>query len=154
MSGSLKQLYLEKARAALAARAAWRSVFESDRARGASADASEAAAQDRVVGPASAGADTGTTCDKSDKSDKRPADGAAPEDEIAWRAEAMRPRVPPTGPIPPMYARCLPSPVPDDRCLSCGEPITPGNKYHCEPCVRAAWLVLREVRGRGGGSKP
>jgi tubulysin polyketide synthase-like protein len=67
---------------------------------------------------------------------------------VRWRAEAMRPRVPPTGPIPPMYARRL-SRVPSNGCLSCGDPLTPGNKYHCEPCVRAAWIVLREVRGWG-----
>jgi hypothetical protein len=66
--------------------------------------------------------------------------------EVRWRVEAMRPRVPPTGVIPPMYAREL-SRVPADCCLSCGDPLTPGNKYNCEPCVRAAWQVLREVRG-------
>jgi hypothetical protein len=65
--------------------------------------------------------------------------------EVAWRVEAMRPRVPATGPIPPMYARRLRS-VEDGACLSCGEPLTPGNKYHCEPCVHAAWQVLREAR--------
>jgi hypothetical protein len=72
----------------------------------------------------------------------------ADDSEVRWRAEAMRPRVPHTGPIPPMYARRM-EPVPDGCCLSCGEPLTPGNRYRCEPCVLAAWLVLREVRGRG-----
>ena len=72
------------------------------------------------------------------------------EREVRWRAEAMRLRLPPTGPIPPMYARVLPLPVPDGCCQSCGEQLTPGNRYHCEPCVRAAWQVLREVRGGGG----
>src|SRR5437764_3160967 len=67
---------------------------------------------------------------------------------VRWRAEAMRPRVPPTGPIPAMCARRLSS-VPDGCCLSCGEPLPPGNRYRCEPCVQAAWLVLREVRGGG-----
>jgi hypothetical protein len=66
--------------------------------------------------------------------------------EVRWRVDAMRPRVSPTGVIPPMYAREL-SRVPADCCLSCGDPLTPGNKYNCEPCVRAAWQVLREVRG-------
>ena len=78
---------------------------------------------------------------------------SADDPEVRWRADAMRPRVPPTGPIPPIYARRLPTPVPDGSCLSCGEALTPGNKYNCEPCVRAAWLVLREVRG-GDESAP
>ena len=76
---------------------------------------------------------------------------AADEAEVAWRADAMRPRVPPTGPLPSMYARRLPAPMPDGCCLSCGEPLTPGNKFNCEPCLRAAWLVLRDVRG---GDRP
>jgi hypothetical protein len=41
--------------------------------------------------------------------------------ELRWRAEAMRSR------IPAMYARRL-SHVPDDDCLSCGEPLTTGTK--------------------------
>ena len=64
--------------------------------------------------------------------------------EVRWRVEAMRPRVPSTGVIPPMYARRV-SRIPADGCLSCGELLTPGKKYNCEPCVRAAWQVLREV---------
>ena len=71
------------------------------------------------------------------------------EPEVRWRADAMRLRMPPTGVIPPIYARSLTSPTPPGDCLSCGEPLTPGNKYHCEPCVKAAWLVLREVRSDG-----
>ena len=74
---------------------------------------------------------------------------AADDAEVRWRVEAMRPRVPASGVIPPMYARQLVSPTPDGDCLSCGELLTPGNKYHCEPCVKAAWLVLREVRSDG-----
>ena len=65
--------------------------------------------------------------------------------EIRWRVEAMRPRVPLTGPIPPMYARRLPS-VPEGSCLSCGDRLTPGTRYCCEPCVLAAWAVLSERR--------
>jgi hypothetical protein len=78
---------------------------------------------------------------------------AADDAEVRWRVEAMRPRVPASGVIPPMYARHL-SRIPADCCLSCGEPLTPGNKYHCEPCVRAAWQVLRDVRGDDGATRP
>src|SRR5215212_1232793 len=51
---------------------------------------------------------------------------AVDDAEIRGRVEAMRPRVPPTGVIPTMYAREL-SRVGPDGCLSCGDPLTPGN---------------------------
>ena len=151
MSSFSKQAYLEKARAALAARSAWRAVFAPTDAPDAGPGTGPAGLQ-RQQGSAHTPETAPPARDKSDQSDRRSADAAPDDSEVAWRAEAMRPRVPATGPIPTLYARHLP-PVPDGCCLSCGEPLPPGNRYRCEPCVRAAWLVLREVRG-GEGPAP
>ena len=64
--------------------------------------------------------------------------------EVAWRVAAMRPQVPPREPIPVLTARAT-TPAPG-RCDACGEPLGPGRAYRCEPCARAAWFVLHEVR--------
>jgi hypothetical protein len=73
------------------------------------------------------------------------------EAEVLWRADAMRPQVPRIGPIPVLAARPEVSARPG-ACLSCGDPLPPGNRHRCRHCVRAAWRVLREVRlGPGGG---
>jgi hypothetical protein len=145
MSNFSKQVYLEKARAALAARESWRSVI-------APTDAPDGGPRIGPAGPLRQQGSPHTpetarpACDKRDQSDRRSADAAPDDPEVAWRAEAMRPQVPAMGPIPTLYARHLP-PVPDGCCLSCGEPLPPGNRNRCEPCVQAAWLILREVRG-------
>ena len=68
--------------------------------------------------------------------------------QVRWRADVMRPLIPPTGRIPTVFVHQLES-VPDGYCLSCGELLTPGNSYRCEPCVQAVWLVLRQVRQSG-----
>jgi hypothetical protein len=70
---------------------------------------------------------------------------AADEREIGWRAEAMRPHVRRTGPIPFLVAR---RPVRDapGACLSCGDPIASHRRYRCIPCAAAAQRVLRAVR--------
>lgn len=74
----------------------------------------------------------------------------AGEDEaVAWRAAAMRPQVPGTGPIPFLIAR-EEAPAPG-RCLSCGDPLGRDRGHRCGPCIRAAWLVLHEVREGVGG---
>lgn len=65
--------------------------------------------------------------------------------EVDWRVEAMRPQVPRTGPIPFLAARRS-GPVPDDACLSCGDPLPRGGRYCCPPCREATWRVLNEVR--------
>ena len=65
--------------------------------------------------------------------------------EVAWRVEAMRPQLPAKGAIPTLVARPDLSPAPG-CCTSCGDPLKPGERYRCAPCVGAAWLVLREVK--------
>ena len=66
------------------------------------------------------------------------------EAEVRWRADAMRPQVPLTGPIPPLSARPT-APASAGCCTSCGDPLRPGDRHRCAPCVKAAWRVLREV---------
>lgn len=75
----------------------------------------------------------------------RPEPPAESDIRLGWRMEAMRKRVPPTGPIPVMYARL--GPVAAGGCLSCGESLTPGSNYCCALCVEASERVLKEVRG-------
>ncbi len=70
---------------------------------------------------------------------------AEDEYEVRWRADAMRPQIPATGPIPFLVAR-FGQGTGASSCLSCGDPLTPGNRYRCGPCVKAAWLVLNAVR--------
>jgi hypothetical protein len=68
----------------------------------------------------------------------------AEDAEVAWRITVMRPQVSARGPIPLLTARSVASTP--GRCTSCGDPIGPPCRYRCEPCIRAAWAVLREVR--------
>jgi len=65
--------------------------------------------------------------------------------EVAWRIDAMRPEVPPRGPIPFLVARRDVAPQPD-CCLSCGDPLPEARRCRCGPCQRAAEIVLNEVR--------
>jgi hypothetical protein len=67
--------------------------------------------------------------------------------EITWRVAAMRPQVPPRGPIPFLIARS------DARrrdapghCPSCGESKEPDQRFVCRACQRAKWIVLHELR--------
>ncbi len=69
---------------------------------------------------------------------------AADEAEVAWRLEAMRPQVPPRGPIPVLVARD--APVPAGCCISCGDGLREGRRFRCSPCAQAAGRVLDEVR--------
>ena len=69
------------------------------------------------------------------------------EAEVGWRAEVMRAQLPPTGPIPVLAARPVGA-LTDERCLSCGDPLPPEGRFRCEPCIKAAWRALREVRVR------
>lgn len=73
------------------------------------------------------------------------ADTVAHSAEVAWRVDAFRPQVPATGPIPTLGAR--PGTVfAAGSCTCCGDPLQPGSRYRCEPCVEAAWWVLRGTR--------
>lgn len=75
------------------------------------------------------------------------------ETEVAWRADVMRPQVPPRGGIPFLVARRLP--VQPGCCHSCGDPKPPGHFVRCGLCIRAATLVLDEVReGVGPPERP
>ena len=69
---------------------------------------------------------------------------AAEDAEVAWRVAAMRPQVPPRGPIPVLMAREVGAAP--GCCPSCGDPLGQGRGLRCGPCARAAWLVLHEVR--------
>ena len=66
--------------------------------------------------------------------------------EVGWRAEAMRPQVPPTGTIPILLARPEAKHAPRGTCLSCGDPLPEGRLSRCGPCVRAVEQVLNEIR--------
>jgi hypothetical protein len=64
--------------------------------------------------------------------------------ELAWRMTAMRPQVPATGPIPFLIARDE-TPM-KGYCLSCGDGLPSEHMTRCALCVRAAQLVLSQVR--------
>lgn len=67
--------------------------------------------------------------------------------EVAWRLEAMRKQVPPSGPIPDLIAR--EAPIRPGTCFSCGDPLTANQHYRCRPCAVAAaiaiWGICPEV---------
>lgn len=124
MIGSSRQAYLEKARATLAAREAWQSVFapatQSISNGGPHpADLPNQASQpgDEVVAN-----DAERRCDQSDKS---PA-AVYYDEEVAWRAAAMRGQVPRTGTIPILLARPEARGSPSGTCLSCGDQLNAG----------------------------
>jgi predicted RNA binding protein YcfA (HicA-like mRNA interferase family) len=67
--------------------------------------------------------------------------------EVAWRVEAMRPQIPPRGPIPFLLARLeVTTPYAPGHCGSCGDPLDAGQRFRCSPCQQAAWQALNEVR--------
>lgn len=69
-----------------------------------------------------------------------------PDDEVAWRIDAMRPQVPRTGAIPVLIARPEAKTAPRGMCVSCGDPLVEGCRSRCAPCVSAVERVLNEVR--------
>ena len=75
--------------------------------------------------------------------------------EVRWRVEVMLTQVPPwPAPVLSLLARPDIHPGIDD-CFGCGDPLEPMGltpvPRRCEPCRRAAWLVLEEwpLAGRG-----
>ena len=148
---AVKQDYLEKARTALAARQAWRAVFDPAPAAGTNAACSPDPSTEGIQTPLAPAPTPGSvttppTCDRSDESDQRGA-GRSAEAEVAWRLAAMRPQVPKIGAVPLLIAR-PDAPTPAGTCLSCGDPLSGGAVYRCGPCVEAAvWAI--ELRTRG-----
>src|SRR5689334_2258545 len=76
--------------------------------------------------------------DKTDKSPEELARLEQGESDIAWRVAALRPQVPESGPIGHLMVR------PDSptinrlhHCACCGNPLTKGRRYRCEPCQHA-----------------
>jgi hypothetical protein len=63
------------------------------------------------------------------------------DNEIAWRVEAFLQQIPERGAIPFLVAREAVEPE-ADCCLSCGDPLSPGNAYRCGACSRAANVAL------------
>jgi len=70
---------------------------------------------------------------------------ALAEEEVAWRIDAMRPQVPPTGAIPLLLARPA-ADRPTGTCCSCGDQLGTGDRYRCQPCTAAAVVVLENLR--------
>lgn len=68
-----------------------------------------------------------------------------PTPEVRWRMDVMRPQVPRTGPIRFLVARPEVQPRPG-HCLSCGDPLRPGEHFRCRPCQQATAIVLDEIR--------
>jgi hypothetical protein len=62
------------------------------------------------------------------------------EDEQDHRVRAMRAQIPADGPIPLLMVADRPHPL--GRCGSCGDVLTPVERYRCGPCVRAAWTAV------------
>jgi hypothetical protein len=69
-----------------------------------------------------------------------------PDDEVAWRIEAMRPQVPRTGAIPCLLARLEAKTSPPGTCVSCSDPLAPDRRVLCVPCVSAIEWLLNDVR--------
>jgi hypothetical protein len=65
--------------------------------------------------------------------------------EIAWRVAAMRPQLPPRGPL--LFLTARPGlPASATHCWSCGEPLLPGQQYRGTACARAVRQLLDEIR--------
>ncbi len=64
-----------------------------------------------------------------------------PDDpEVAWRLEAMRKQVPPSGAIPDLISR--EAPIQPGTCFSCGDLLRGSQRYRCRPCAVAAAIAI------------
>ena len=66
------------------------------------------------------------------------------EAEVAWRAAAMRPQCPRSGPIPLLRARAVAAA--EGECISCGIRIETASVPRCRFCAQASRLILLEIR--------
>jgi hypothetical protein len=64
---------------------------------------------------------------------------------VGWRAAVMATQVPRLGAITLLLARPGVR-FPPGTCSSCGDPLGPGDRYRCGPCVEAAVAVLEAAR--------
>lgn len=73
----------------------------------------------------------------------------AGESEVTWRWEAFRVRIRAHGPIWPPRIRDGPLTDTPGHCSLCGDalPTDPAPRFpRCQPCVRALWLAVNEMR--------
>ena len=75
--------------------------------------------------------------------------------EVRWRATVLYPQIPPwPAPVLSLLARPDIQPGVDD-CFSCGDPLEPMGltpvPRRCQPCRRAAWLLLEDWPAAGHG---
>jgi hypothetical protein len=64
---------------------------------------------------------------------------------VGWRCAVMATQLPRAGGIPLLLARPGVR-FPLGSCCSCGDPLGPGERYRCGPCVEAAVAVLEPAR--------
>jgi hypothetical protein len=64
---------------------------------------------------------------------------------ISWRIAAIRPLIPPRGPIHPPVIRRNRATA-QGSCHCCGDPLSDERRLRCSPCSRAMWFVINEVR--------
>ena len=70
-------------------------------------------------------------------------------DPVGWRAAVMTTQVRRTGNIPLLLARPG-SKLPPESCCSCGDQLSPDDRYRCTPCVAATVRVLAALPAAAG----
>jgi hypothetical protein len=146
MAESSRQTYLERARATLAAREAWQSVFVpvTGSENGTPLETTETRDLFRARDNISSSTDEIFSCDQSDKSDTRFVVDEREDQELGWRIETMRQQIRPGRSFPFLVARHSLVDAPG-HCLSCGDPHGPERRFRCGPCARAAESVVNEA---------
>jgi len=70
-------------------------------------------------------------------------------DPVGWRAAAIAENLRQAARLPAVFAR--PGQLGHrPSCLSCGEPLSPDERFHCQACVEAAAQVLLQKEPSGG----